>query len=369
MAKSRFTRFLPPFRPFLLNIWGFIPPFFYLRDMIDFRSDTVTKPSQAMLEKMHQAPVGDDVFMEDPSINTLEKFISEMFGMEAGLFCPSGTMTNQVAIKTHTQAGDEVICEELSHVYQYEGGGIAFNAGCSVKLLQGNRGRITAEQVLAAINPEDVHKPISRLISLENTTNRGGGACYDFNEFVRIKEIAKAHNLQLHLDGARLFNAIVHKKENPLEYGKVFDSISICLSKGLGAPVGSVLIGSAAFIKKARRWRKVLGGGMRQAGSLAAACLYALENNIERLAIDHDNALLIRDALNEKSFVASVLEVETNIVIANITGTQTAHQIAQSLKDKGVLAMPMSPTQLRFVTHLDISEANIQDTIKIINQL
>jgi threonine aldolase len=337
--------------------------------MIDFRSDTVTKPSKAMLEKMHLAPVGDDVFMEDPSINTLEKFISEKFGMEAGLFCPSGTMTNQVAIKTHTQAGDEVICEELSHVYQYEGGGIAFNAGCSVKLLQGNRGRITAQQVVAAINPEDVHKPVSKLISLENTTNRGGGACYDFNEFIAIKEVAKAHNLQLHLDGARLFNAIVHKKENPLDYGKVFDSISICLSKGLGAPVGSVLIGSAAFIKKARRWRKVFGGGMRQAGSLAAACLYALENNIERLSIDHANALLIRDALIDKAFVSSVLEVETNIVIANIKGNQTAHQIAHALKEKGVLAMAMSPTQLRFVTHLDISDDQIQDTIKIIKQL
>lgn len=322
-----------------------------------------------MLERMHQAPVGDDVFLEDPSINTLEKFISEKFGMEAGLFCPSGTMTNQVAIKTHTQAGDEVICEELSHVYQYEGGGIAFNAGCSVKLIQGNRGRISAEQVLSAINPEDVHKPISKLICLENTTNRGGGACYDLNEMMCIKEVAKKHNLQLHLDGARIFNAIVHRKDNPLDYGNIFDSISICLSKGLGAPVGSVLIGSSAFIKKARRWRKVLGGGMRQAGSLAAACMYALENNIERLSIDHANALLIRDALTEKAFVSSVLEVETNIVIANITGPQTAHQIAQSLKDKGVLAMAMSPTQLRFVTHLDISDDQIQDTIKIIKQL
>ncbi len=353
----------------LYNIQGFMPPFFYLRDMIDFRSDTVTKPSKAMLEHMRLAPVGDDVFMEDPSINTLEKFISEKFGMEAGLFCPSGTMTNQVAIKTHTQAGDEVICEELSHVYQYEGGGIAFNAGCSVKLLQGDRGRINAAQVKAAINPEDVHKPISRLISLENTTNRGGGACYDFNEFKAIKEIAIASQLMLHLDGARLFNAIIHKKEDPKDYGKVFDSISICLSKGLGAPVGSVLIGNAAFIKKARRWRKVLGGGMRQAGSLAAACMYALENNVERLSIDHANALLIRDALLKKDFVASVLEVETNIVIANIKGSKTAHEIAQALKDRGVLAMPMSPTQLRFVTHLDITDANMNETIEIIKKL
>lgn len=353
----------------LYNIQDFMPPFFYLRDMIDFRSDTVTKPSKAMLEAMHTAPVGDDVFMEDPSINTLEKFISNKFGMEAGLFCPSGTMTNQVAIKTHTQAGDEVICEELSHVYQYEGGGIAFNAGCSVRLLQGDRGRINAAQVKAAINPEDVHKPITRLISLENTTNRGGGACYDFNEFKAIKEVAQANQLMLHLDGARLFNAIIYKKEDPKDYGMVFDSISICLSKGLGAPVGSVLIGNAAFIKKARRWRKVLGGGMRQAGSLAAACMYALENNVERLSIDHANALLIRDALIKKDFVATVLEVETNIVIANIKGNKTAHEIAQALKDKGVLAMPMSPTQLRFVTHLDISDANMNETLEIITKL
>ena len=337
--------------------------------MIDFRSDTVTLPTPEMLAYMHQAPVGDDVFGEDPSINALEAKSASMFGMEAGLFCPSGTMTNQLAIKTHTQAGDEVICEELSHVYQYEGGGIASNSGCSVKLLQGNRGRITANQVLAAIHPEDVHKPISKLISLENTCNRGGGACYDFKEFEEIQTIAKTHHLGLHLDGARIFNAIVHKKEDSKQYGKVFDSISICLSKGLGAPVGSVLVGDATFIKKARRWRKVLGGGMRQAGSLAAACMYALENNIDRLTIDHANALLIRDALMQTSFVSSILEVETNIVIANIKGPNTAHQIAHQLKEKGVFAMAMSPTQIRFVTHLDITSDNIQDTIQIIKQL
>ena len=210
--------------------------------MIDFRSDTVTLPTPAMLAYMQSAPVGDDVFGEDPSINALEAKTAGLFGMEAGLFCPSGTMTNQLAIKTHTQAGDEVICEELSHIYQYEGGGIASNSGCSVKLLRGSRGRITAEQVLAAINPEDVHKPISKLVSLENTCNRGGGACYDFSEIDAIQKVAKSNGLGLHLDGARIFNAIVHKKEDPKQYGKVFDSISICLSKGLGAPVGLSLI-------------------------------------------------------------------------------------------------------------------------------
>ena len=265
--------------------------------MIDFRSDTVTKPTPGMLAFMQAAPVGDDVFGEDPSINSLEKITAAMFGKEAGLFCPSGTMTNQIAIKTHTQAGDEVICDELSHIYQYEGGGIAFNSGCSVKLLQGDRGRLTPAQILAGINAEDVHKPPTSLVSLENTVNRGGGSCYDFSTFEEIKKIADQHKLGLHLDGARIFNAIVHKGEAPLDYGRVFDSISICLSKGLGAPVGSVLVGSNPFIKKARRWRKVFGGGMRQAGFLAAAGIYALDHHIYRLAEDHTKALLLRDAL------------------------------------------------------------------------
>jgi threonine aldolase len=337
--------------------------------MIDFRSDTVTLPTPEMLAYMHQAPVGDDVFGEDPSINALEAKSATMFGMEAGLFCPSGTMTNQLAIKTHTQAGDEVICEELSHVYQYEGGGIASNSGCSVKLLQGNRGRITASQVLAAINPEDVHKPISRLISLENTCNRGGGACYDFKEFEEIQKLAKTHHLGLHLDGARIFNAIVHKKEDSKQYGKVFDSISICLSKGLGAPVGSVLVGNAAFIKKARRWRKVFGGGMRQAGSLAAAGIYALDHHVDRLKQDHEKALLIKDALVKKDFVADVFEVETNIVIAKIEGKYNATQLAALLKEHHILVIAMTPALVRFVLHLDITDEMLTTTIATIEKL
>jgi len=337
--------------------------------MIDFRSDTVTLPTPEMLAFMHQAPVGDDVFGEDPSINALEAKTASMFGMEAGLFCPSGTMTNQLAIKTHTQAGDEVICEELSHVYQYEGGGIASNSGCSVKLLQGDRGRITANQVLAAIHPEDVHKPISKLISLENTCNRGGGACYDFNELVDIQKVAKAHQLGLHLDGARIFNAIVHKKEDPKQYGQLFDSISICLSKGLGAPVGSVLVGNAAFIKKARRWRKVFGGGMRQAGSLAAAGIYALDHHVDRLKQDHEKALLIKEALVKKDFVTEVFEVETNIVIAKIEGKYNATELAQSLKEKNILVIAMTPALVRFVLHLDITDEMLTTTIATIEKL
>ncbi len=337
--------------------------------MIDFRSDTVTLPTPEMLAFMHQAPVGDDVFGEDPSINALEAKSASLFGMEAGLFCPSGTMTNQLAIKTHTQAGDEVICEELSHVYQYEGGGIASNSGCSVKLLQGNRGRITASQILAAINPEDVHKPISRLISLENTCNRGGGACYDFKEFEEIQKIAKTHHLGLHLDGARIFNAIVHKKEDSKQYGKVFDSISICLSKGLGAPVGSVLVGDATFIKKARRWRKVFGGGMRQAGSLAAAGIYALDHHVDRLKQDHQKALLIKDALVKKDFVTEVFEVETNIVIAKIEGKYNATQLASLLKEHHILVIAMTPALVRFVLHLDITDEILATTIDTIEKL
>jgi threonine aldolase len=337
--------------------------------MIDFRSDTVTMPTPGMLDFMHSAPVGDDVFGEDPSINSLERITAAKFGMEAGLFCPSGTMTNQLAIKTHTQAGDEVICDELSHIYQYEGGGIAFNSGCSVKLLHGDRGRLTADQILAGINPEDVHKPITSLISLENTSNRGGGACYDFETFKAIKKVATDHKLPLHLDGARLFNAIVEKKEAPIEYGNIFDSISICLSKGLGAPVGSVLIGNAAFIKKARRWRKVFGGGMRQAGSLAAAGIYALEHHIERLAEDHKNAKILSEALAKKDFVSSILGVETNIVIATIGGKYTAASFAAALKEKGILAIAMTPTQIRFVFHLNISESDLAKTIDTINVL
>jgi threonine aldolase len=337
--------------------------------MIDFRSDTVTLPTPAMLAYMQAAPVGDDVFGEDPSINALEAKTAGLFGMEAGLFCPSGTMTNQLAIKTHTQAGDEVICEELSHIYQYEGGGIASNSGASVKLLRGNRGRITAEQVLAAIHTDDVHKPISKLVSLENTCNRGGGACYDFSEIEAIQKVAKSNGLGLHLDGARIFNALVHKKEDPTQYGKVFDSISICLSKGLGAPVGSVLLGSTPFIKKARRWRKVFGGGMRQAGSLAAAGIYALDNHVERLKEDHAKALEIKTALLKKDFVKEIFEVETNIVIAHIEGKYNATQLAAVLKEKNILVIAMTPALIRFVVHLDIANEMLASTLETIEKL
>ena len=337
--------------------------------IIDFRSDTVTKPSPAMLDTMMKAKVGDDVFGEDPSINELEHVAAGMFGMEAALFCPSGTMTNQIAIKCHTQPGDEVICDESSHVYQYEGGGIAFNSGASVKLLYGDRGRITAEQILAAIQPDDPHRAHSSLVSLENTSNRGGGSCYEFSEILKIQALCKEKNLAFHLDGARLWNAMVAKKESPKQYGGAFDSISICLSKSLGCPVGSLLLGKKDFIKKARRIRKVFGGGMRQAGFLAAAGVYALQNNINRLSEDHLHAAQIADAISKKDFVKMMLPVETNIIIFELTNTISATQLVSKLKEYDILGYAISPVRVRLVTHLDISKEMIQKTIEVFNQL
>lgn len=337
--------------------------------LIDFRSDTVTKPTPAMLQAMQQAKVGDDVFGEDESINALENFAAQLFGMQAAVFCPSGTMTNQIAIKVHTQPGDEVICERLCHVYQYEGGGIAFNSGCSVNLIDGDRGRINALQVLQAINANDVHKANSSLVCLENTCNRGGGSCYDFEDILAIKKICTENKLALHLDGARLFNALIAKQETAKQYGETFDSISICLSKGLGAPVGSVLLGTNPFIAKARRIRKVFGGGMRQAGFMAAAGLYALQHHIERLSIDHKHAKLIAQTLQTLAYVDEIKPVETNIIIFSCKGKYTSKQLVEVLKQKQILAYAISPTQVRLVVHLDISEAMIERTIKILNEL
>ncbi len=337
--------------------------------MIDYRSDTFTKPGPAMLEAMCSADVGDDVFGEDPTVNLLESMSAEMFGMEAALFCPSGTMTNQIAIKCHTQPGDEVICDKLSHVYIYEGGGIAFNSGCQVKPIEGDRGRMNASQVLGAINADDIHKPPTRLVSLENSANRGGGSCYQFNEIQNIKEVCLQNKLKLHLDGARLFNSLVENREKPVDYGAVFDSISICLSKGLGAPVGSVLIGSGEFIHKARRVRKIFGGGMRQAGFMAAAGVYALENNIERLNIDHLHAKELASAFLMKDFTGRMMPVETNIIIFEVTGTFTARTLTDAFLQCGIRVIPVSATQIRMVLHLDVSERMVKDTIKVIENL
>jgi threonine aldolase len=318
---------------------------------------------------MMTAKVGDDVFGEDPSINELEKISAQMFGMESGLFCPSGTMTNQIAIKCHTQPGDEVICDESAHVYQYEGGGIAFNSSASVKLLYGDRGRINATQVKAAINSDDNHKANTSLVCLENTSNRGGGSCYDFNEIKRIKDVCVENHLAFHLDGARLWNALIAKNETSKQYGATFDSISICLSKGLGCPVGSVLIGKKDLIKKARRIRKVFGGGMRQAGFMAAACIYALKNNIERLKEDHDHAKQIGNVIAKTSITKSVLPVETNIIIFETVNSTSAVTVVEKLKQKGILCSITAPDRVRLVVHLDITEEMVYKTIEIIKAL
>ena len=337
--------------------------------MIDYRSDTVTKPSPEMLSAMMSAPVGDDVFGEDPSVTRLEEMSANLFGCEAGLYCPSGTMTNQIAIKCHTQPGDEVICDRLSHVYIYEGGGIAFNSLCQVKPIEGNRGRINAAQIEAAVNPGDVHKAVTRLVSIENTANRGGGSCYDVDSIREIKKVCEKHNLKLHLDGARIFNAIIARKEDASEYGEMFDSISLCLSKSLGAPVGSVLLGDKNLIARARRIRKVFGGGMRQAGYLAAAGIFALENNIERLSIDHLHAGQVSEILARQSFVAEILPVETNIIIFEVFGAYTANALADRFREQGILLFPISSTQIRMVFHLDITERMVNDTISVIERL
>lgn len=322
-----------------------------------------------MLEAMFRAAVGDDVFGEDPSVNDLEARAAALFGMEAAVFCPSGTMTNQIAIKCHTQPGDEVICDKVSHVYIYEGGGIAFNSGSQVKALDGDRGRITAEQVQESINPDDVHKARTRLVSIENTANRGGGSCYDFAELQRIKEVCLKNDLRFHLDGARLWNALVAKSETPAQYGALFDSISICLSKGMGAPVGSLLLGKHDLVKQARRVRKVFGGGMRQAGYLAAAGIYALEHNMARLAEDHTHAKEIAAALLKKDFIGNMMPVETNILIFEVKGTYGPKEFCNKLRQHRILCLPISATQVRMVTHLDITKEMLKNLIQVIEAL
>jgi threonine aldolase len=322
-----------------------------------------------MLEAMHQAAVGDDVFGEDPTINQLEARMAGLFGKEAGLFCSSGTMTNQVAIKVHTRPGDEVVCHRESHIYQYEGGGIAFNAGCSVHLIDGNRGRIDPDLLPGAMNnPDDVHKARTSLVSIEDTANRGGGAVYRVEDIARISSFCTDHNLPLHLDGARVFNALAVNGMEPLAYGNHFNSISVCLSKGLGCPVGSVLVGDAEFIRQGRRVRKVFGGGMRQAGYLAAAGLYALDHHVERLKEDHQHALVIADTLRQQQWVNEIFPVETNIVVVQVQGL-TEQDVCAKLRDNGVFAMPFGKQLVRFVTHLDITPAQVDFTCQVISKL
>ena len=335
--------------------------------MIDLRSDTVTRPTPAMLEAMFSAEVGDDVFGEDPTVERLEAKAAELFGMEAGIFCPSGTMTNQIAIKMHTQPGDEVICHRLSHLYNYEGGGIMVNSGASVRLLEGDRGRFDAGAVIDNINIDDVHFPATRLVCVENTCNKGGGCVWGFGQLEKIASVTRERGLRFHLDGARLFNALAESVESPLDYGGVFDSISICLSKGLGAPVGSLLLSSAVNIKRARRIRKVLGGGMRQAGFLAAAGIYALDHHVARLKEDHVRARRLGTLLETLPQVECLLPIETNIVVAILHASVNQTDFLNQLEEGGIRAVPFGPQTIRMVTHLDFGDealANVESELK-----
>ncbi len=331
------------------------------RPPIDLRSDTVTRPSPGMLKAMMSAEVGDDVWNEDPTVRRLECSAAERFGKQAGLFCPSGTMTNQIAIRVHTRPADEVICSVESHIYNYEGGGIAANSGASVRLLgQTDRGRFNAEHVLGAIQPDDPHAAHSRLVCVEDTVNRGGGAIWDRKVLRQIGEVCGQHNLAYHLDGARVFNRLVACEDDPQDYARPFDSISICLSKGLGAPVGSLLLGSSEFIHQARRMRKLMGGGMRQAGYLAAAGLYALEHHVDRLAEDHASAAALAGALEDAPWCSNVVAPDTNIVICHTRPGLSATGAVKHLAEHGVLASAMGPDLVRFVTHLDVSSAQLE---------
>ncbi len=334
--------------------------------MIDLRSDTVTKPSKKMKTFMMDASLGDDVFQDDPTVRELEDKTAKMFGHQAGLFCSSGTMTNQIALMVYLRPGDEVICSSEAHIYNYEGGGIARNSGASARLINRDSGIVYLEEIIDNINPDDIHYPVTSLVALENTINRGGGICYPIAEIERISKFCNSKNIPLHLDGARLFNALVKTGVKSNHIGPLFDSISICFSKGLGAPVGSVLVGSKEFIHKARRVRKVIGGGMRQVGMLAAAGIYALENNIERLAVDHHHADLLAEALSNCSWIDKVMDVETNIVIGYMKESFQNANFVDKLQELGVSIVSFGKGRIRMVTHLDISKKDIEKVISLL---
>ena len=336
---------------------------------IDLRSDTVTKPSTAMMQAMMKAEVGDNVFAEDPTVEALENKIAKMFGHEAALFCPSGTMTNQIAIKAHTQPGDELLCDVNSHIYNYEGGGISQNSGVQAKLLAGDRGRINATQVAENINANYDWLTKTSLVCVENTVNRSGGSIYDIENLSDLSNVCKKNNLKFHMDGARIFNALVETGTSTNEIGKLFDSISVCFSKGLGAPVGSALIGTTEFINKSRRIRKVFGGGMRQSGILAAAAIYALDNNIERLAEDHHRAKQLEKMLLKLHYIKSCMVVETNIIIFTLNDDILGDDFVAKAKEKNLLCSAFAKHNIRLVTHLDYTDEMLVETENILKNL
>lgn len=338
-------------------------------DIIDLRSDTATKPTPEMLDAMMTAQVGDDVFEEDPTVNALEKKVAELLGMEAALFCPTGTMSNQIAVKMHTQPGDEVICDRLAHLYNYEGGGMMFNSGVSVRLLEGDRGRFSLEEVLRNVNVDDVHFPVSRLVCVENTCNKGGGSIWRIEDLRALSIGARECGLRFHLDGARLFNALAETGEPASAYGDLFDSVSICLSKGLGAPVGSLLVTTRENIKRARRLRKVLGGGMRQAGYLAAAGIYALDHHVARLREDHHRAKELGRFLKGVARVATLLPIDSNIVVAKLREDVDEKAFLGELAEAGVRAVPFGPQTIRMVTHLEFDDESLARVESILKGL
>jgi threonine aldolase len=337
--------------------------------MIDLRSDTVTKPTQAMKEAMISAPVGDDVFREDPTVNELEEYSAKLFGKEAGLFCPSGTMTNQIAIKIHTQPGDELICDVNSHIYNYEGGGISFNSGVQARLLKGEEGRLSASLIEENINGAQDWLTRTSLVSLENTINRAGGSYYTLDQIKPVHELCSAKQIKLHLDGARIFNALTETGDSPAQVGQFFDTISVCLSKGLGAPAGSVLLGTSEMIRSARRVRKVFGGGMRQAGIIAAAGLYALKNNIPRLKTDHLRAKRLAEVLKNRSYVENVLPVYTNIIIFTLKPEMAGHIFEEKLAAEGIRISSFGKQMIRMVTHLDFTDQMLARTVSLLGKL
>lgn len=334
---------------------------------INLISDTFTKPTPDMLEFMMSTKVGNDVFDEDPSANLLQEKVANLFGKEDALFFPSGTMANQAAIKIHTMPGQQVICDKWAHIFNFEGGGVAFNSGVSCALIDGNRGMFTAQQVEELINPDSIHFAETRLVAVENTTNKGGGACWDINELARIKKVCDSNSLAYHLDGARLFNAMMVKNERPEQYGSLFDTISICFSKSFGAPIGSVLLGSNDQIKKAKKIRKLLGGAMCQVGYLAAAGIYALDNHIERLSEDHRRAKVLGETLAKNSLIKSIEPIETNIVIFNLIDNIDDQQFINALKKENILIISMGNGKLRMVTHLDFTDEMLEKVIQVLD--
>ena len=341
------------------------------KEIVDLRSDTVTRPSPGMRRAMAEAEVGDDVLGDDPTVNRLQEHVARLLGKEAALYVPSGSMANQTSIRAQTQPGDEVIAHRDGHIYHYEAGAPAALSGCSLRLLDGDRGVFDAEAVRAAIRPSNSHFPQSTLVVIENTHNRGGGTIWPVEYVAAIREVADAHGLRIHLDGARLLNACVARGCDPTDYAQYADTVSICFSKGLGAPVGSAVAGSTETIKRVHRFRKMFGGGMRQAGIIAAAAQYALDNNVERLAEDHANARRLAEAVAEMPGVEiDPATVETNLVYFDVdSATGTAADLCAALREDGTWMLPVAPQRVRAVTHLDVSSSGIERAITALSRV